>query len=298
MSGRGIGDLGLPPLRYRVDKGSAARRSAFETLRQSRAEDLVRARKLCKAASKYPKQVNAGAALALACKLERAAAGCGAADSIASSTHMRGQRVNVAGALWQLIRRAGAKNVRSFTIIPRTWEISADELGNEDPRKRMRTLLAALYKAGAKDADGWIIAFIHGEWDPVGTVYRLHVHGFAYGGMIDAIDRLRRMPNYRSRRRLKDGTLSPVYRRVRMSREMLKGVPYLVTYRLQSYWPAKALIIADDGSRVRARRKGRIAEPYHSQVLLWMDRWRVDDLTLMVGLRVTKGGLRQTKPVS
>jgi hypothetical protein len=211
---------------------------------------------------------------------------------------MRGQRINVAGALWQLIRRAGAKNVRSFTIIPRTWEVGADELGNEDPRKRMRTLLAALYNAGAKDADGWIIAFIHGEWDPVGKVFRIHVHGFAYGGMIDAIDRLRQMPNYHTKQRRKDGTLSPVYRRVRMSRDKLRRLASVATYRLQSYWPAKALIISDDGRRIRARRKGRIAEPYHAQVLLWLDRWRVEDLTLMIGLRVTKGGLRQTKPVS
>lgn len=298
MSGRGIGDLGLPPLRYRVDKGSAGRRSDFETLRQTRAEDLRRARKLRKAASKYPEQVNAGAALPLACKMERAAAGREVADSLASSTYMRGQRVNVAGALWQLVRRAGGKNVRSFTIIPRTWEVGADELGNEDPRKRIRTLLAALYNAGAKAAGGWMIAFMHGEWDPVGKVYRLHVHGFAYGGIIDAIDRLRGMPNYRTKRRLKDGALSPVYRRVRLSRKKLRRLPFLATYRLQSYWPAKALIISDDGRRIRARRKRRIAEPYHSQVLLWLDRWRIEDLTLMIGLRVTKGGLRQTKPVS
>jgi len=52
------------------------------------------------------------------------------------------------------------------------------------------------------------------------------------------------------------------------------------------------------GKRIRARRKQRIGEPHHSQALLWLNRWEIADLSLMVGLRVTKTGLRQTKQVS
>ena len=116
--------------------------------------------------------------------------------------------------------------------------------------------------------------------------------------MVEVIDRLRKLPNYKTQKYLKDGTLSPVYRRIKMTRKPLTNLPRPITYLLQSYWPQRALFISDDGARRRARRKRRIAEPQHSQVLLWLDKWNIRDLTLMVGLRVTKTGLQQTKPVS
>jgi hypothetical protein len=188
--------------------------------------------------------------------------------------------------------------VCGFTIIPKSWEVTADKLPATNPKLLLKALLAALYRCGANNAKGWIFAGLHGEWDSIGKVYRLHVHGFADGELVGVIDRLRELPNYETRRYLDDGSLNPVYRRVRVSRKPLEHLPLPITYRLQSYWPAKALVISDDGKRVRARRKKRIVEPQHSQVLLWLDRWSISDLTLMVGLRVTRTGLIQTKPVS
>lgn len=189
-------------------------------------------------------------------------------------------------------------SVRFFTIIPRTWEFAPHELEDVEPAKLMAALIAALYGQGAGDANGWAIAFLHGEWDPIAQVFRLHVHGLAYGEMVEVIDRLRTLPNYQTRKHLEDGTLSPVYRRVVITRKKLTDLPRPITYVLQSFWPARAIVISDDGTRRRARRKGRIAEPYHTHVLLWLDRWKIAALTLMVGLRVTKDGLIQTKPVS
>lgn len=188
--------------------------------------------------------------------------------------------------------------VCSFTIIPRTWEFTPVQLWDANPVFLLRAFLVALYAQGAGKANGWIFAFIHGEWDPIGEVYRLHLHGFAYGDMVVVIDRLRKLPNYRTQKLLADGTLNPVYRRVRMSREWLSSIPFLTTYRLQSYWPERALFISDGGTRRRSSRKRRIQEPHHTEVLLWLDQWKISDLTLMVGLRVTKDGLIQTKPVS
>jgi hypothetical protein len=116
--------------------------------------------------------------------------------------------------------------------------------------------------------------------------------------MVGVIDRLRKLPNYKTQKHRMDGTLSPVYRRIKMTRRKLRNLPYPITYRLQSYWPAKALFISDDGARIRARRKRRISEPQHSHVLLWLDKWDISDLTMMIGLRVTKAGLQQTKTVN
>ena len=298
MSRRGIGEIGKPPMRFRVDLASNAIGRGFETLDKSRREDLLRAKRVRKSLKKHPEMFDRKAALALATKLEQAGEGGETPRSIASSVYMRGLRINVVGAVWQMIRKAGTKKVRAFTIVPRTWEFSGEKLDGVDPKHLMRGLLVALYGRGAAMANGWIFAVLHGEWDPIGQVYRIHVHGFAYGEMVAVIDRLRTLPNYATQRYLKDGSLSPVYRRVRVTREKLTNLPEPITYRLQSYWPAKALFISDDGARRRARRKGRIAEPHHSQVLLWLDRWSISDLTLMVGLRLTKTGLTQTKPVS
>ena len=186
-------------------------------------------------------------------------------------------------------------SARAVTIIPQTWEFKADELDSVVPRLLLAALLAALYAQGAAKAYGWLDVVIHGEWDPIGQVYRLHAHGYAYGEMIDVVDRLRNLPNYKTRRYLKDGSLSPVYRRVQVKRKPPKNRLRQITYRMQSYWPAKAIIMSDNGVRKRARQKRRIAEPHHSQVLLWLDQWDISDLTLMIGLRVTKDGLIQTK---
>ena len=184
---------------------------------------------------------------------------------------------------------------QAVTIIPMTWEFTLAELFRVIPMFLLAALRASLYAQGAAKANGWLMVHIHGEWDPIGKVFRLHVHGYAYGEMVQVVDRLRTLPNYQTRRFLKDGSRSPVYRRVQVKRKPPKNRLRQITYRLQSYWPAKAIVISDNGARKRARRKRRIAEPQHSQVLLWLDQWDIADLTLMIGLRVTKDGLIQTK---
>lgn len=297
MSGRSVNDLGKPSLPYRVDRRCRGL-CGFETLKDSRKEDLFRAKRLRKATKCFPEEIEGPSALALGAQLERAGNGDDVPASLSSSTTMRGLRINIIGAVWSLIMMVGLKALHGFTIIPATWEFSADELPNVNPVWLMNSLRAALYARGARKAKGWIIAFIHGEWDPIGKIFRLHVHGLAYGDMVEVIDRLRKLPNYKTQKYLKDGTLSPVYRRIKMTRKPLTNLPRPITYLLQSYWPQRALFISDDGARRRARRKRRIAEPQHSQVLLWLDKWNIRDLTLMVGLRVTKTGLQQTKPVS
>ena len=50
-----------------------------------------------------------------------------------------------------------------------------------------------------------------------------------------------------------------------------------------------------DGTRIRERRKRRIREPVHSQLLLWLDQWRADDFVLRMGVKITKQGLVATK---
>lgn len=286
------------PIEYRVDLGDNAAGSGFETRGRSQAEDRLRAKQLRKAVEKYPGDVDRDAALPLARRLEDAGDGTDVPDSLASSVYMREQRIKVLGPLWQVVDSCPAGRVGSFTVIPRTWEFTAEQLAEVDPTHLLNALRVALHGKGTGRAKGWIFAYLHGEWDPIGEVFRLHVHGFFDGPMGKVINRLRLLPNYASQRFLKNGKPTSVYRRTRVTHRKLTEFPRPLTYLMQSYWPSRALIISDDGKRIRARRKGRIGEPVHSQLLLWLDRWRIEDLTLMIGFRRTNDGLRQTKPVS
>lgn len=297
MSQRGIGDLKRPPLKARMDLGNNAKRSQFESLGMARGEDAKRAKLLKRAAVKHPDVIGAHAAIPLSRRLAASGEGEEVPDSLASSVHMRSLRVNVAGALWKLMRAAKPVKPHGFTIIPRNWQFTSAELDAVDPVKLLNTLRAALYKKGAAKATGWLICFIHGEYDPVWNVYRVHVHGFAHGSMVEVIDRLRQLPNYRTQRYQQDGRLNPIYRPVQVTRQPPDNRRRQLTYRLQSYWPSRAIMVSADGKSIRTRRRGRMVEPYHSQVLLWLDRWKLADLTLMIGLRVTQAGLIQTKPV-
>lgn len=295
MSGRGIGDLGRPERRRRMDLGKNARLSGFETNAESRRENCSRAKGLRWAAKKYPDKVDAKAANELADRLE-AGSGRDVPDSLASSVRMRDYRINVTGALWELIRTSKRPRPVAITIVPRTWRLPEEQLYETLPAQLMAALENALYRRGAAKANGWLIVFLHGEYDPISGTYQLHVHGYAQGEMVEVVRRLRQLPNYKTQKFGKDGKINSVYRPVRISLKRPKNRRRQIVYRLQSYWPAKAIVICDDGQRIRAKRRKRIPEPHHSRLLLWLDRFKLADLTLMFGLRVTKSGLVQTKP--
>ena len=106
MSQRNIAHVGKPDKRYRVDLGENAERSGFEKLEHSQTEDLLRAKQLRNAARWFPDVIDEEAALALAAKLETAGNGGEVPESLASSTYMRGHRINISGALWKLIKEA------------------------------------------------------------------------------------------------------------------------------------------------------------------------------------------------
>ncbi len=184
----------------------------------------------------------------------------------------------------------------TFTIIPRTWERTPEQLALTDPNKLLAPFRTDLYRNGAAENDGWLVAFLHGEFDPVAQVSRLHVHGGCSSEMVPVLDRLRSVSNYRSTPQLPDGSWSPVYRRVWIARQPLHSMPDPITYLMQSFWPSRPIYVDADGKRRRVRQKQAIREPFHSQMLLWFDRWHLKDLTLLIGLRVTQDGLIRTRP--
>ena len=77
-----------------------------------------------------------------------------------------------------------------------------------------------------------------------------------------------------------------------MSKKPLFNLPEPLTYVVQSSYPHRPTFVDKDGELRRGTRKRRIPEPYHTQWLLWMDRWSIDDMLLLSGLRVTRSGFQ------
>jgi hypothetical protein len=109
------------------------------------------------------------------------------------------------------------------------------------------------------------------------------------------LERLKLLPKYKSSRTLPDGSWDPVYRRVWIRRKALNNMPDPITYLMQAFWPSRPIYVDTAGKRRRVREKRAIRYPYHAMMLLWLDRWRLQDLTLLVGLRVTRNGLIKTQ---
>lgn len=289
MSQRNITHVSSPHPARRADRACAD----FETLADCKAENRRRSRALLRTAASHPHLIDVRRATTLARILTINGDGTGEIATLASRVHMRTLRINVPGALWQLVDIE--PGCTTCTILGRSWEIDPQDLAGFNPVTALRAFRADLYRAGLAQVDGWLFAAWHGEYDPVAGVFRLHLHILCNATMVWVIDRLRPMANYVFSERLPDGGWDPVYRRIRINRQPLHSLPTPLTYLLQSFWPSRPILVTDEGSRCRVRKKRAIPEPYASMVLVWLDRWSLQDLTLLVGLRVTREGLIRTR---
>lgn len=284
-----VSRLPSPLAEYRIDRLQAGRdhTAIFETRRASRAEDALRSRRL-RSSAPSP-LVDNDAASELANCLAGPISRCHGRPS--SSRYMRQFRIRIIGHLWQLIEeeRWQADEVTTFTALPLGWEFTSETLYQADPRKLLDRLRGQLKRAGSADADGFLIASIHGEFEPEEQIYRLHVHGCAAGGMIGVLDKLRSLPAYRPR--------PSVTVPMQIRRKPLKDIPYPLGYAFKSYWPCRRIgMVGREGLVKRQRGHHRIPEPYHRQVLLWLDRWSVSDLTLLMHLCVGRDGFVASSP--
>lgn len=289
MARLGIDDLRLPPTQFRPDKvGHTAGGSRFETEAAARAEDRLRAKLIASAGDSELFATEQAADLAY--RLNYDERDVEIPDTLASALRFRDHRIRAVGNLWRAIEAHPAHPLAFFTAIPNGWTVPAADLFAFDPVRRLASFKSDLYRSGATRADGYLWVSIHGEFDPVGELYQMHLHGLAAGGLVEVLDRLRKRPKYRSYRRRGDR----VSQRIKISRQPLSESPAdrvrRLTYLLQSWWPSKA-IWAGAGGRMRSRKRQRIPEPFHTQYLLWLDRNRLSDMTLLVGMSVQRDEL-------
>lgn len=257
MSRKSIADLPLPERRFRVDLLPPGEdpKLQFESARFSRAEDARRAVLLERNSSDALVLYRPSDALVLA---ERLNYGRGLAPpSLASSLCMRSHRIRIVGAVWELIsgRRWAPTEISTFNVIPSSWEYTPETLNRADAAQLMSRLRSDLNRCGAAEADGFLIAFLHGEFEPESGIYRLHAHGVATSGMIAVLDRLRDLAHCAANTPGSAPGSQLVRSRVVISREPLTDIP------LPAQLPLQELLAGTPHRTSGRRRHGQAGAP-------------------------------------
>ena len=293
MARPGISKLGLPPKKYRPDHRTTRKDGLirFETEEKAPTEDAVRIESLARAAELYPEIIDAEQVKRLIKRLKWAGSFDERGYTLASSVYMRDQRLRVIGWLWALQDHPNNGPLTTAHILPTSWIIPAADLRLANPKDLLECLRADLNRAGATKADGFLFASLHGEYNPGDNCYHLHTHCVVSRGMIGVVENLRKIENTRLQ---KSANLNKGRPPVRIDSWPLYNLPEPLSYAFKSYWPMKGY--SDPVSGEPKRSKGcRIPEPWHSFYLLWLDRWKIEDLTLMMKLSVRAGQLHVRK---
>lgn len=293
MSRKGISKLSLPERQY--DPAYSTEREdgeiKLETLAQAQAEDRFRIASTSKNAHQRFSFRDCGFIEGhrervdpLSGRLIQAIDGV-PFTTPASQVHMRGARRAIAGGLWKLSVEHDFDE-RFFVLMPRCWEIPSEELLSFDPKRIIRPFRAMLQHYGSSRADGYLFAGIDGEFYEPEKVFRLHLQGIAAAGMVDVVKRLRRTRKFKP-----TGGTSSGRKRTVLRMEKVHSRPDPYTYAIKSSWFVKSFFCPDQGKEIRLKKPRRIPDPHHARYLQWLDQWRVEDLTVLVGLRVRSDGL-------
>lgn len=285
MPRRGISKLPKPKGKYR------RRAAGFETVEEATREDRERARLLRKAAKDHAGAIKTKAAVRLAKRLDYERRRAAPPQTLASHLYVRDKRWRIGGALLRLIERSNPARVSTATLIPTDARFTLAQLASLDPRKLIEKLRADLNRYGAVKADGWAVFGLHGDFENEREVYQIHFHAVAADGMIDVIERLRAARKYRRPADQRASNYRPIWR----SRKALTNLPGPLTYILKGFWSAKRRGLVASGEEKRNRKMSRIPEPFHTQVLLFLDRWSLEDIALLMKLGVGKRGFVRSK---
>lgn len=279
MSGRGVGSMPKPLKKYRIRSGALDDGSlfAFETLDEAKEEDKRRCQRLSRLTcsdARHRKQI------------ARLIRRINTASTIASLVEMHRHRKRIGGHLLRLVDKSG--DVRFFTLLPSHWVYPSDILHEVDVRKLVAALRQALRRRGASQAIGWLFGFVDGEYEPTSGTFRLHIHGLVAGEMINVVDGLEDARTFRpiGLSRSQNAVRQPIRRR-----KITKTPIRVVTYCIKGFWCERPIFENKEGKKKRGRKKCSIRglRPY-AEHLLWLDRWQVRDLALVMGMSVTKSG--------
>lgn len=213
--------------------------------------------------------------------------------SLASALDYRHIRIAEAGKILALIED-DLPDVRGVTVVPHGEQFPGAELSSWDVDAFKARFRSQLNRLGIRDADGFVIAYFHCDYDPISGMMSPHWHLLVKGGARKVIERLRNCAKYRS---VRSGASpeSPVKMPVRFHKGPPKDIVSAVTYLMKSYWPAITSGLNENGKHVRYKQRQRIPEPLHTNVLMWLHQRRFNDLRLLIGVRETTDGLLPRK---
>jgi hypothetical protein len=282
MAGLSLDKLPMPRRRYRIDRISG---SKFETEEAMQEEDATRARCLysCPGRTDFEQT----ACNRLAARIEETEGD--EHITIASALVMRTHRIKIVGGLWPLCQ---GKRTYFVTLMPRDCSVTPDELPNVNPADWNQWLRTTLTRCGAKsETNGWIFGYLEGEYNSATDMILLHWHLIVtHSQMRAVIERLRGHPAFK---RTVGAHNNPdgVDVRIVVQRVRQHTLPSAISYVVKGGWYAKWRSEDGEGNRKTARCKGRIRGPAGSKVLLWLDRWRVQDMAMMLNLYAGKNGI-------
>ena len=208
--------------------------------------------------------------------------------TLASKAAFRRIRIPWVRHVETLVQACAGYRMSFATLLPRSLELPGDGLDGFDPAAAKNALRSYLVRRGIAKCNGWLIAGLHGEYDSIRKVWRIHWHLLVCGDAILIVDGLRNEPDFKSIR-----GETP---RVRMTREPLTDIPRIASYLLQSWWPNRPKgIFADNLAEGRTSFRSRLPREQETIWLLWIDKLKLSDLTLLIGVRRSPSGFKITK---
>lgn len=282
----------VDPERWAVVSADHARAHGFESVSDVENEDRKRVRLLRRTAradtpmdwtnmrdklwlanqhlGREQPALDCAAAELLATKLSKGVRTGFAPTTLASAFHMRGKRVSIIGAMLKAFDHFPNEQLRTFTLINSSWLLGPGGLELISASTLKRQLVSHLNRAGVASIKGPLIAFLHGELEPERGLYQLHYHGLTTLEKSRALDHLQ--PNWGY---VKTSSGAPAIHRGRV-----KDRTAQFSYLVKSFWPSKGIRLVD-GEPKRDRRGQRIKGTFHSQVLLWLDRQTLREITIL-----------------
>lgn len=278
------------PFRTDRDTGDAEGLIIGRTPKMAQREDQARQTSLLKAAVHCPEL--AGRAIDLHDRMARTIAAGEVPATLASAECWREVCKAPVGHLWKAVEDYGSNRVALVTLRPRDLLWEAKELDGVSPRRLKGRLRNHLDRAGVTAASGFLFMGLDLEFDEnrgrVG-VWDGHWHGIVGGDKIEAFEALRERRAYHNAR------VHPLEQGMKEQPRVLiqpglVNLPHPICYCLKGWACHRPSFLNEDGTRERSKIKGRIPTPYLIRWLLWMDQWKLDDLVLRNGLKITRTG--------
>lgn len=202
-------------------------------------------------------------------KLRRAAGG-EVIRTLGSSVYFRQTRLEVLEALFNALSGFPDEDLRVVTVIKSSQRVHPRRLLGTTARRLKAQFDADLKASGVSLLDGPLIGFLHSEFESVEGVFVFHWHLVTTADKASALKlALARLTTY---------PVTPTGSPAIVVQEVKNRTKQL-TYLLQSFWPMRG-VREVNGRPLRDRKKCRIAEPYGSLALIWMDRQRLGDMSL------------------